>query len=114
MNQYLIVFIAGGVVSAAVTYFENTGWPIVSRLAALFPVATWVSYLFIGHMSGAKAVSKHSLFVLLGTIFAWLPYMFVIYYFSEKIGVNKAIALGIGVFILMALIFIYLSRNYNL
>src|SRR5690349_19070320 len=105
MSEYLFSFLIGGGVTVAITYFENSGWPLASRLAALFPVFTWISYIFIGRVSGNKAVSEHSLFVLLGTIFAWLPYMFVIYFFSSRIGANKAIILGIGVFLVLATIF---------
>ncbi|MEO8065720.1 MAG: hypothetical protein ABI643_02595 [Candidatus Doudnabacteria bacterium] len=114
MKEYLLVFIVGGAVTTIITYFANSGWPTISRLAALFPVSTWISYLFIARVSGNKAVSKHSLFVLLGTIVAWLPYMFVIYYYSDKIGANKAIGIGIAVFVALALIFIYFTKTYNI
>ena len=90
----------------AVIYFETSGLPTLSRLAALFPIFTWLSYLFIGKLSGAEAVSRHALFVLLGTIIAWLPYMFIIYYFAPKIGTTKSIVLGIVIFLILAVLFI--------
>jgi len=40
----------------------------MSRLAALFPVFTWLSYLFIGRSQGGEAVSSQALFVLLGRL----------------------------------------------
>lgn len=107
---YLLTFIIGGLITTAITYFESSGWPLVSRLAALFPVFTWLSYLFIGKISGSEAVSRHALFVLLGTIVAWLPYMFIIYFFAPKIGAVKAIILGICVFLILAVIFIKLYK----
>lgn len=106
MSEYIFAFLVGGAITVAITYFEASGWPTISRLAALFPVFTWLSYLFIGKLAGPAAVSKHALFVLLGTIVAWLPYMFVIYYFSPKIGSTQAIALGLAVFMLLAFIFV--------
>lgn len=110
MGDYIFAFFIGGVVTTAITYFEASGSPLVSRLVALFPVFTWLSYLFIGKLSGAEAVSRHALFVLLGTIVAWLPYMFMIYYFAPKIGSAKAVILGIGIFLILALVFIKLYK----
>ncbi|OGI15567.1 MAG: hypothetical protein A2Z52_02430, partial [Candidatus Moranbacteria bacterium RBG_19FT_COMBO_42_6] len=93
MAEYIFAFLIGGTITVAITYFEASGWPTLSRLAALFPVFTWLSYLFIGKLAGPESVSKHALFVLLGTIVAWLPYMLVIYYFSPKIGSMPSIFL---------------------
>ncbi|MBI2639884.1 MAG: GlpM family protein [Candidatus Sungbacteria bacterium] len=110
VSEYFFAFLAGGFITVAIIYFETSGHLLVSRLAALFPVFTWLSYLFIGKLSGGEAVSQHALFVLLGTIIAWLPYMFVIYYFAPKFGVVKAIALGILVFLVLAFVFIKLYK----
>jgi len=110
ISEYLFAFLVGGTITVAITYFETSGYPLISRLAALFPIFTWLSYLFIGKLSGSKAVSQHALFVLLGTIVAWLPYMFVIYYFAPKIGSVKAVLLGLLVFIILAVLFTKLYR----
>ena len=104
--EYIFAFLVGGTLTVLITYFEASGSPFLSRLAALVPIFTWLSYLFIGKLSGASAVSKHSLFVLLGTIVAWIPYMFIIYYFAPKIGSSKAIVLGLIVFTVLATLFV--------
>ena len=106
MKEYVFAFFAGGTVTVAIVYFEASGLPVLSRLAALFPVFTWLSYLFIGKLAGNEAVSRHALFVLLGTIVAWLPYMFVVYFLAPRVGSSRAILLGIVTFIILALIFI--------
>src|SRR3989338_2034491 len=111
ISEYFFAFLVGGAITVAITYFETSGHLLVSRLAALFSVFTWLSYLFIGKLSGGEAVSQHALFVLLGTIVAWLPYMFVIYYFAPKFGAVKAIALGILVFVLLAMVFISVYKQ---
>ncbi len=108
MWEYVLAFVVGGLVTLAITWFEASGFPLLSRLAALFPVFTWISYLFIGTLKGGKEVSSHVLFVLLGTIFAWIPYMLVIYYLSQKINPIYAILIAIGVFVILALVFIKL------
>lgn len=112
MSEYIFAFFAGGVITVVITYFETNGWPLVSRLAALFPVFTWLSYLFIGRLAGPKTVSQNALFVLLGTIVAWLPYMFVIYYFAPRIGSVRAIVLGLVVFVILASIFASVYHKY--
>src|SRR3989338_9064196 len=111
MGEYIFAFFAGGLITTLIVYFETSGFPTLSRLAALFPVFTWLSYLFIGNLAGLEAVSRHALFVLFGTIVAWLPYMFVIYYFAPKIGSAKAVFLGIAVFLVLALAFIKLYKG---
>lgn len=106
MFQYIFTFIVGGAVTTAIVYFEASGFPLLSRLAALVPVFTWLAYLFLGSISGPKEVSSHALFVLLGTLIAWVPYMFTIYFMAPRIGSAKAILLGIFVFLVLATIFI--------
>ncbi len=109
--EYLFAFLAGGAFTLMVTAFELSGFPTISRIAALFPVVTWVSYLFIGHLDGAAAVSRHALFVMFGTLVAWMPYMFIIYYFAPRIGVTWSIVSGIFVFLLLAFIFALVYNN---
>jgi uncharacterized membrane protein (GlpM family) len=106
MIQYIFSFIVGGLVTTAIVYFEASGFPLLSRLAALVPVFTWLAYLLMGDISGPKEISSHALFVLLGTLVAWVPYMFTIYFMAPRIGSVKAILLGILVFLILATIFI--------
>ncbi|HUY62590.1 MAG TPA: hypothetical protein VMV50_02275 [Candidatus Paceibacterota bacterium] len=112
MIDYLFAFVAGGAITAAVTALELTGYPTLSAIAALFPVVTWLSYIFIGHLDGAAAVSRHAHFVMLGTIFAWMPYMFIIYYYSPRIGVVRSIVFGIIVFLVLAFLFATVYNKY--
>jgi uncharacterized membrane protein (GlpM family) len=107
---YFFSFVVGGVVTTLIVYFEASGQPLLSRLAALFPIFTWLSYLFIGKLSGGESISSHSLFVLLGTLFSWVPYMLVIYFLAPKIGSAKAVLLAVGVFLVLALIFIKIYK----
>lgn len=113
MLEYLFAFLVGGVVTTLITYLEISGLPLLSGLAALFPIFTWLSYLFIGNLDGPNAVSRHSLFVLLGTIVAWIPYMFVIYFLAPRLGSGKAILLGLAVFIVLATIFVLMWNKTN-
>ena len=108
---YIYSFIVGGVLTTAIVFFEASGFPLISRLAALFPVFTWLSYLFIGQLKGSKAVAQHSLFVLFGTLAAWVPYMLTIYFLAPRIGSTKAIIVAVCVFILLALLFVHFYKG---
>lgn len=108
--EYAIAFLAGGTITVLVTAFELSGFPTLSRVAALFPVVTWLSYLFIGYLDSAETVSKSAHFVMLGTLVAWMPYIFIIYYFAPRIGVGRSIVFAIAVFFFLAFIF---SAVYN-
>jgi uncharacterized membrane protein (GlpM family) len=111
MLEYIFAFFVGGIITVIITYFELSGFPTLSRLATMFPIFTWLSYLMIGHMGGPKTVADHSLFVLLGTLFAWVPYMLVIHFCAPRLGVNKSIALAILVFIILAIVFVKIYQK---
>lgn len=111
MLNYVLAFIIGGLVTLAITYLELQGYPTLSRLAALFPIFTWLSYLFIGVESGSEAVSKHAWFVLWGTLVSWVPYMVVIAWLAPKLGATKSIAIGLTVFLILALGFTKLYQG---
>jgi uncharacterized membrane protein (GlpM family) len=114
MKSIIIYFLTGGIVTVLIVLLEKSGYRILSGLAALMPVFTLVSYLFIGESQGGVAVSKHSQFVLVGTLVTWVPYMLVIAYLAPKMGAYKAIAIGMGVFTILALIFVFIVGKYNL
>ena len=105
--RYAFYFVVGGAVTVTIVGLEEFGSTLFSRLAALFPVFTWLAYLFIGGFGTAKQVSEHATFVLFGTIFSWIPYMATIVLLSPKIGVHKAVLSAIGVFLVIALVYIY-------
>lgn len=107
--EYLFYFVIGGLITTLIVILERAGLGLLSRLAALFPIFTWLAYLFIGT---PKEVVSHAKFVLLGTLFAWVPYMLTIIYLSSKIGVYRAVLAAIAVFIITALIFSYLYYKF--
>jgi uncharacterized membrane protein (GlpM family) len=113
MKSIIIYFLTGGIVTVLIVLLEKSGYRLLSGLATLMPVFTLVSYIFIGESQGGVAVSKHSQFVLIGTLVTWVPYMIVIGYLSPKIGAYKAIAIGMGVFTLLALLFVFIVGKYN-
>lgn len=111
-TKYLLYFVAGGLLTTAIITLEESGMPLLSRLAALFPVFTWISYLFLGQSKSSQQIASHAKFVLMGTIISWIPYMLSIIYFSPKLGVYKAIGISIIVFMIIALIFSYIYFKF--
>ncbi|VVB70538.1 GlpM protein [uncultured archaeon] len=112
LTDYLIYFLIGGTVTVLITGLEETGMPYLSGIATLFPVFTWVSYLFIGANGNNDAVVQNANFVLWGTIVSWIPYMITIIYFTPKLGVNKAILVSMGVFLAFAAVYILLYHLF--
>ena len=115
MKSIIIYFLTGGIITVLIVLLEKSGYRLISGLFTLIPVFTLVSYIFIGEgKGGGVAVSKHSQFVLIGTVLTWIPYMLVIGYLASKIGANKAIAVGMSVFTILALVFVFIVDKYNL
>jgi uncharacterized membrane protein (GlpM family) len=113
MKNMLIYFFTGGIVTVLIVWLEQSGYRLLSGLAALMPVFTLVSYIFIGQTEGGTAVSKHSMFVLVGTLISWVPYMLVISYLAPKIGPAKAIASGMAVFFVLASGFVLVVGKFG-
>ena len=113
MKNIIIYFFTGGIVTVLIVLLEQSGYRLLSGLAALMPVFTLVSYIFIGETQGGAAVGKHSMFVLFGTLVSWVPYMLVISYLAPKIGPYKAIAAGMGVFFLLAAAFVFVVGKFG-
>ena len=114
MKNIIIYFISGGAFVTLIVLLEQSGFRLLSGLATLIPVFTLISYIFIGESEGGFAVSKHSQFVLWGTIFSWIPYMIAIAYLSPKIGPINAIIVGMTVFFVLAIVFLLITYHFKL
>lgn len=113
IKNFAFNFLVGGTMTALIVFMEESGHRSLSGFATLVPVFTLISYIFIGESRGGGAVSAHSKFVLIGTLVSWVPYMMVISHLAPKIGPNKAIATGLGVFFVLAGIFVGLTQQYK-
>lgn len=114
ISSFLVSFLIGGLVTALIVGLEESGLRMWSGLAALAPVFTVVSYLFIGTSKDGLAVSQHSKFVLCGTLISWVPYMAVIAYSAPKLGAARSIGLGLLVFSVLAVGFVWVVERYRL
>ncbi len=109
IKNILYNFVIGGTLTSLIVVLENSGHRNLSGFVTLVPVFTLVSYFFIGESHGGLAVSEHSKFVLVGTLVSWVPYMLAIAFLAPKLGANKAIGIGLGIFFVFAGAFVGLA-----
>lgn len=113
LSSFLMSFVIGGTVTALIVGLEESGMRLWSGFAALVPVFTVVSYLFIGAAKDSMAVSQHSRFVLVGTLVSWVPYMAVVAFTAPKLGASRSIGLGLVVFTILAAVYVWVVDRYR-
>ncbi|MBU6389968.1 GlpM family protein [Patescibacteria group bacterium] len=114
LSSFIIYFITGGLFTTIIVVLEENNNRLLSGFATLIPVFTLVAYLFIGQSKGGIAVGQHAWFVLFGTIVSWIPYMIAVAYLSPRIGPHKAILVGLGVFFVLALLYLLAVSHFRL
>ena len=113
MQDILVYFIAGGVVTTAIVLLEESGSRLLSGFATLMPVFTLIAYFFIGQSSGGVALSKNAELVLVGTLVAWVPYMLALIWLAPHFGTYKTIGIALAIFFVLAILFLLLTQHYN-
>jgi uncharacterized membrane protein (GlpM family) len=114
IKNILIYFVTGGIVTTLIVALEEKGLRLWSGLAALIPIFTLISYIFIGKSQGGKALSQHAWFVLIGTLVSWVPYMITVAVLSPYMSSNKTIVIGLGVFFILATLYLLIVYHYHL
>ena len=114
IRNILIYFFTGGTVTTLIVILEQRGLRLWSGLAALMPIFTLISYIFIGQSRGGKALGQHAWLVLIGTLVAWVPYMVTVALLSQHMSSNKAIAIGFGVFFLLVMLYLLFVDRFHL
>ncbi|MHB8660909.1 MAG: hypothetical protein ACYC75_03195 [Minisyncoccota bacterium] len=112
MQDIVIYFITGGIVTTAIVLLEESGFRLLSGLATLMPVFTLIAYFFIGESAGGAALSKHAELVLVGTLIAWVPYMLAVIWLAPHLGTYKTIGVALALFFVLAIGFLLLSQHY--
>jgi uncharacterized membrane protein (GlpM family) len=109
--EYLLYFVAGGSIVSLVVYLAKQGHPFLSGIALVFPSVTMLSFYFIGRTTGSAAVVESAKSALFATFIVWVPYVLVIVYLTPRLGVNTALAGGVIIFMVLALLWIYTRGN---
>jgi len=114
LKYYLLYFLTGGTATALIIWLERSGNWLFSGFATLMPVFTVVTWLFIGGKQDGAVVSRLAWFVLYGTLFSWVPYIIAVAILAPKVGPHKAIPIGLGIFLVFALAYMQIVRQYQL
>jgi len=114
IQSILMYFVAGGVVTALIVVLEQSGLRLWSGLATLMPVFTLISYIFIGPSRGGRALSQHAWLVLVGSLVSWVPYMITVALLSPHMSSYKAIGIGLGVFFILATVYLLVVSHFHL
>ena len=113
MYSTLLYFIAGGTLVTAAVLFAEIGNPFLSGIALMFPSITAVSYYFIGKNVGSTGVAATIKSTIISAFIVWLPYMITLSYLAPRMGVNKALAFSIMVFLIIGTIWITVNNKYG-
>jgi len=109
MLRYLLYFLVGGFVVTAVTALAERGQPLLAGVVAIFPSITLVTFYFIGKTAGDLAVSLTAKSCLL-SIFVWIPYVLAVIWLSPRLGTNKALAIGVLIYAVLAIALVSVNR----
>ena len=113
LSNLVTYFMTGGLFTTIIVILEERGQRTLSGLATLMPVFTLVAYFFIGQSAGGRAVAQHAKWVLAGTLVSWVPYMMAVAYLAPRLGPQRAILAGLGVFFALALLYIAITARYK-
>jgi len=109
MIQYLLYFLVGGTVVTAISLLAERGHPLLAGVVTLFPSITLISFYFIGRSAGNEAVAATAKSCLI-SLSIWVPYVLTVIWLSPRIGTNKALVIGVLIFIILAFALVYANR----
>lgn len=110
MLRYLLYFLMGGITVTLVVLFAELGHPFLSGMVIVFPAVTVISFYFIGRAAGPEAVAVTAKSALYTSAVVWVPYILTVIYLAPRAGVNRALLMGIGVFLVVGSVWVYFNR----
>ncbi len=110
----LLYFIVGGSAVTAAVLLAEAGNPFLSALAILFPGTSLVSYYFIGKIVGAEAVAISVKSTIVSAFIVWMPYLITLMYLTPRLGIERALIVGVIVFLVMGAAWTFLNNKYGL
>lgn len=110
MLRYLLYFLMGGITVTLVVLFAEMGRPFLSGLAIVFPAVTVISFYFIGRAAGPESVAMTARSALYTSAVVWVPYILTVIYLAPRVGVNRALLMGVAVFLVVGSIWVYYNR----
>ena len=106
--KLLIYFLVGGSILTLVTYFGSKDRGILAAFIAMFPAVTTMSILTIYSEAGDLLVLDYVKGLLLLSP-VWIVFLLCVYFFLPRQGLLVALGAGVLVYILVAILLIYLQ-----
>jgi hypothetical protein len=106
--EYSVYFILGGFIVAIATYFGSEKQGLLAAFFAMFPFVTAFTLFTVYSASGLNAVSYYIIGLLILTP-VWILYLICILYLLPKYGFGISIAVGVIIYIVIALIIVLRS-----
>ncbi|MCP8305110.1 MAG: DUF3147 domain-containing protein [archaeon] len=105
----LLYFIIGGIVVSATAVIGSEGKGLLAAFIAFFPSITVVAFLMIYLESGLSATLSYVKGLILLTP-VWILYLLAFFILMPKIGIYKAMMLGVVLYISSSLIIMRLVK----
>jgi uncharacterized membrane protein (GlpM family) len=106
--KYVVYFILGGFIVAIATYFGSEKQGLLAAFFAMFPFVTAFTLFTVYSAAGLDAVSSYIIGLLILTP-VWILYLICILYFLPKYGFLISIAVGVIIYLIIALIIVLRS-----
>jgi uncharacterized membrane protein (GlpM family) len=106
--KLLIYFLVGGSILTLVTYFGSKDKGILAAFIAMFPAVTTMSIITIYSEAGNLLVLDYIKGLLILSP-VWIVFLLCVYFFLPKQGLLVALGAGVLVYLMVAVLLIYLQ-----
>ncbi|MBI4287799.1 MAG: DUF3147 domain-containing protein [Chloroflexi bacterium] len=113
ITRLIIYFVLGGAIIASTTYFASVGRGFAAAFVYTVPSTTLLTFIFTYLEAGNAGIIGYAK-ALLYFLPAWVIYILTVLLTLERIGVVKSLALGLIVFLVLALVTRIVVRNWGI
>lgn len=99
--RLVVYFIIGGSVTALTTYFASVGRGTLSAFIVTLPLLTAFTFILIEAEGGKDVVIDYARGLLIFTP-PWICYVFVVMLGVQRLGIFRAVGLGIAVYVALS------------
>lgn len=109
--KYLMYFLIGGTILTLVTYLGSKDRGLLAAFIAMFPLISAISILTIYAETGTLPVLGFVKGLLIFTP-TWIIFLFTIAFLLPKQGILVAMAAGVSIYIVSAIILFYYFHTF--
>lgn len=106
MLKYLLYFLIGGTILTSITYLGSKDRGLLAAFIAMFPLISAISIMTIYAETGPLPVLSYVKGLMIFTPI-WIIFLFTIAYLLPKQGILGAMAAGVTIYIVSAIILFY-------